>query len=293
MKLAAACYPIDWIWGYLGLVEKYDVWVADAARAGAQLLVFPEYGAMELAGLAGEAVARDLARSIQAVSQLLPEYWEMCAVLARRHGVHILAGSGPWRDGARLVNRAMFFGPEGGRQPHDKQMPTARERAPMGLVPGAPLTLMETALGRIGVLICNDAEDPALARALVEAGAQVLLIPSQTEAGAGYNRVRLAAMARAVESQCVTLQAVTQGDAGWTPVVGENCGAAGIYAPPGAGFAATGVIACGEMNRPGWTFGTVDLGAIRRARADRNPRSFAEWTESSTSVQCVQTIVLA
>ena len=52
-KLAAAQYPIDWLEGWQAYVAKLTRWVEEAAREGAQLLVFPEYGAMELASLGG------------------------------------------------------------------------------------------------------------------------------------------------------------------------------------------------------------------------------------------------
>ncbi len=292
MKIATACYPIDWMGGYFSFVEKYDAWVGEAAREGAELLVFPEYGAMELACFAGRPAAADLATSMEAVCEMLPDYWDMCEKLARRHGVHILAGSGPRREAGVWVNRAMFLTPEGGRQPHDKQIATPWERDLMDLKPGAPLTLMETALGRVGVLICYDAEFPLLARALVEAGAEVLLVPSQTEAAAGYNRVRIGAMARALEGQCVTVQAVTQGQGGWNPVVEENAGAAGIYGPPDRGFPATGVIAQGAENRPGWTFGTVDLTRLHHAREAGDVRTRTHWRESPTRAATVLTVAL-
>jgi predicted amidohydrolase len=150
---------------------------------------------------------------------------------------------------------------------------------------------METALGRIGVLICYDAEFPLLARALVEAGAEILLIPSQTEAADGHSRVWIAAMARALEGQCVTVQAVTQG-AALNPVVDTNAGAAGIYAPPDRGFPATGVIARGEMNRPGWTYASVDLNALRWLRAEGNVRTVTDWAETTPGAGQVQTVTL-
>ncbi len=293
MKLAAACYPIDWIWGYLGLVEKYDAWVSEAVAEGADLLVFPEYGAMELAALAGEATAGNLTRSMRAVSDLLPDYWQMCAELARRHDVHILTGSGPCRAGGAWVNRAMFVTPSGGRQRNDKQMLTPWERDTMGLTPGDRLFLMDTALGRIGVLIGCDAAVPMFAGPLVEAGADILLIPTQTAAWEAYDRIRSAAMARALDGRCVTVLAVTHGRAGWNPVLAENAGAAGVYAPPEDGLPAAAVTTEEDTNQPGWTFGTVDLEAIRRRRSDGAAPSGADDAVGVPEASEVQTITLA
>lgn len=290
MKIASACYPIDWMEGMGCYADKLAGWVAEAAGQGADLLVFPEYAAMELAALEGRAVAGDLHASMRAVAARMPEVWDLHARLAGEHGVHILAGSGPVYEGETPVNRAMFFTPDGRRQPHDKQIMTRWERDLMGVAPGRPLTVMETALGRIGVLICYDAEFPLLARALVEAGAEIILVPSQTEAEEGFNRVRIGAMARALEGQCITVQSPTQGAAPWSPVLDENRGAAGIYGPPDKGFPATGVIAQGAMDAPGWTFAEVDLGAVRAARADGNVLLTRHWAEQPDRVHLVQTV---
>lgn len=296
MKIAAACYPIERIEGYFGLVEKYRAWVGEAAGAGAELVVFPEYGAAELAGIAGldaAAAGDDPEPSMVAISARLPAYWTMCAELARRYRVYLLSGSGPFRTDRAWVNRAVFFGPDGGRVICDKQIMTPWERDPLGLSPGEPLRVIETPLGRIGVLICYDAEFPLLARALVEAGAELILVPSWTEAEDGYNRVRIGAMARALEGQCVTVQAPTQGAAPWSWFADENAGAAGIFGPPDTGFPPTGVIAEGEMNRPGWVMAEVDLAALDRVRGAGNVLTRAHWGESPARAGQVQTVALA
>lgn len=292
MKLAAACYPIDWMESFDCYANKLASWVGEAAGQGADLLVFPEYGAMELAAFAGREAAGDVAGSMRAVSDALPRAWDLHAELAARHGVHILAASGPFFAGDHAVNRAMFFTPDGKRQPHDKQIMTRWERDPMDVRPGDPLVVMETALGRIGVLICYDAEFPLLGRALVEAGAEIILVPSATEALEGFSRVRVGAMARALEGQCVVAHAPTQGAAPWNPVVDENTGAAGIYGPPDRGFPPTGILAEGAMNAPGWTIAEVDLARVSVARADGNVLTMAHWPEQEPRVKTVQTVGL-
>jgi predicted amidohydrolase len=85
------------------------------------------------------------------------------------------------------VNRASFFGPEGPLGVQDKQVMTRFEREQWDVVPGGPLKVFDTRLGRIGVLICYDAEFPLLGRALMEAGVEILLVPSCTEALSGYS----------------------------------------------------------------------------------------------------------
>lgn len=271
MKAAVACYPVGRPRSWAAWEDKVAGWVAGAE---ADLLVFPEYGAMELAALAG---AEGLGAELRAVSEALPRAWDHLAALAARHRAHILAPSGPVWTTRGPVNRAMFLTPGGKRQAHDKRIPTPWERAPMGIVPGGDPVLMRTDLGLIGVQICYDCEFPLATRALAEAGMEVLCVPSQTEALAGYSRVRIGAMARALEAQCFVLHAPTQGRAEGSQVVDENAGAAGVYAPPDAGFPESGVLAQGAMDTPGWTRAELDTGALARLRAGGAVAGLADW----------------
>ncbi|WP_172292099.1 carbon-nitrogen hydrolase family protein [Pseudoruegeria sp. HB172150] len=277
MKIATAAYPADWFGEWADYEKKLTAWVTEAVGAGADLLVFPEYGAMELVSLAGEGVGMDLEASARAVSDLIPQADELHARLAAEHGVHILAGSGPVMTGERPVNRARFFGPEGMLGYQDKQIMTRYEREIWDVRPGDPLTLFDTPLGRIGILICYDSEFPLLGRALVDAGAEILLVPSQTERLSGYSRVRIGAMARALENQCVAVHSPTVGAVEWCEVLDTSTGAAAVYGPPDLGFPDTGVIAQGDLNVPGWVYADVDISAVARVRAEGRVFNHADW----------------
>ena len=251
--------------------------MAEAAGGGAQLLVFPEYGAMEYAGASGDAVAGDLAASLAAVSDALAQMDAAHADLARRHKVHILAASGPSaRPGGRYVNAARLFTPAGRMGVQEKLIMTPFERN-WGISPGETLRVFETALGRIGIAICYDSEFPLLVRAQAEAGAQIILVPSCTEFRSGYARVRTAAMARALENTCATVLSPTVGDAPWSPAVDRNAGAAGVYVPADHGFSETGVLAEGTLNAPQWVYADVDLARLQRVKQTGEMRNSTDW----------------
>ncbi|MDW4499132.1 carbon-nitrogen hydrolase family protein [Sulfitobacter sp. D35] len=279
MKIAAAAYPLDFLETWEQYAEKLTSWVAEAAQEGAELLVFPEYGAMELATLAGADVARDLEASLHAVSDRLDAADDLHARLAREHGVHILAASGPAATETRPVNRARFFAPSGQSGVQDKQIMTMFERDDWKVIGGGPLRVFDTALGRIGVLICYDCEYPLLARALKDC--DIILVPSCTEALAGYWRVRIGAMARALEAQCVTVMSSTVGEARWSEAVDVTVGAGGIFGPPDTGFPSDGVLAVGPIGKPGWTYAEVDLDAVAAVRKSGVVRNRAHWDEQS------------
>jgi predicted amidohydrolase len=282
MKVAAAAYPMDFLDSWQAYEEKLTRWVKEAADAGADLLVFPEYGAMELATLAGRDVALDLEASLRAVSDRVPEADALHAQLAQAFGVHILAASAPVFDpdlGDRPVNRARFFAPNGDMGHQDKQIMTRFEREEWGVVAGGPLQMFDTGLGRIGILICYDSEFPLLGRAMAEA--DLILVPSCTEALTGYSRVRIGSMARALENQCVTIMSSTVGACDWSEAVDMNTGMGGVFGPPDTGFPATGVIAEGALNQPGWTYAEVDLDRIAHVRADGVVLNRRHWTDQT------------
>jgi predicted amidohydrolase len=277
LRIAAAQYPPEALPSLGAYRDKLARWVAEAAGNGAQLLVFPEYGAMEYAAAAGAAVAGDLAASLTAVSDALSEMDAAHADLARRHGVHILAASGPSARGpGRYVNAARLFAPSGKRGLQEKLIMTPFERD-WGISGGAGLKVFETALGRIAVAICYDSEFPLLVRAQAEAGAQIVLIPSCTELVSGYHRVRTAALARALEGTCVTVLSPTVGDAPWSPAIDHNTGAAGVFAPADRSLSDTGILAEGHLNRGQWVYAEADLTRLADVKAAGEMRNVGDW----------------
>lgn len=281
MKVAAAAYPLDWLDDFAAFEAKLTGWVATAE--GADLLVFPEYGSMELASLGGRETAGDLEGSLREVARHAEAVADLHSRLAAAHGCHILAASSPVFDGERPVNRAVLYGPDGRIGHQDKQMMTRFERETWHVVRGQGLQVLDTALGRIGVLICYDSEFPMLGRALAEAEVQILLVPSCTDTVAGFNRVRIGAMARALECQCVVVHAPTVGACDWSPAVDENRGRAAIYAPPDGFWPETGIIAEGPMDQPGWVMAEIDLALVAQSRRDGVVLPFAHWPESVPS----------
>ena len=277
--IAAAQYPIEALADWAAYEAKLARWVADAAAGGAALAVFPEYGAMELASLNPPTMG-DLAGSMAFVASLMPRADALHADLAAQHGLHILAASAPTRRAnGSFVNRARLFTPGGKVGVQDKLVMTRFEREQWKVSAGGPLRLFETSLGRIGITICYDAEFPLLARALAEAGMELLLVPSCTDALHGYWRVRIGAQARALEGQCYTVQAPTVGSAPWSPAVDENRGAAAIYGPPDGAFPADGVVAIGTMDAVGWVFGEVDVSRVAALRANGGVLNTQHWAE--------------
>lgn len=281
---AAAQYPVDRVAGFDAYAAKIERWVADAAAGGAKLAVFPEYGGMELTAL-DPASVEDLHGSIAALGAWVDRVDTLHADLAARHDMHICAASLPVRgaDG-RFRNHARLFAPGGRSGTQQKIVMTRFEREEWDIAGGGPLRVFDTALGRIGIAICYDVEFPLLVRALVEAGATLILAPSATDTMYGYHRVCVGARARALENQCYVVQAPVVGDAEWTPSLGTSHGAAGIYGPPDLGFPEDGVVAQGVVDAPGWVFGEIDPARVERVRCEGAVFNHAHWGEQGARI---------
>ena len=280
MKIATASYPLDHLTSWAQYEDKLLRWIDEAASHGAELLVFPEYGAMELSTLAGLDVAADLEKSLHAVSERLEEADALHAHFAERFGVHILAASAPsfhyaQAERGRAVNRARLFAPSGKVGVQDKQIMTRFEAEVWDVVPGNGLQLFHTALGKIGILICYDSEFPLLGHALRDA--EILLVPSVTEALTGFSRVQIGARARAVENQCIAVMSSVVGRADWSEAVDVSVGAGGVFGPPDRGFPDTGILAQGRLNEPGWIYADVDLATVADVRADGGVLNRRDW----------------
>lgn len=285
VRIATAQYPIDQPESLEAWQDKIARWVDEGAATGAELLVFPEYAAMEQAAMFGPKIAADLAASLEAVADAALTRVAFHADLAREHDVHILVGSGPMRapdgrphgrQGGRIFNAAHLVTPEGLIGVQEKIIMTPFERD-WGVSAGGPVRVFETRLGRVGVAICYDSEFPLIVRAMAEAKAEILLVPSCTERMSGYHRVRTGAAARALENGIVAVTSPTVGDALWSPAVDRNVGAACILVPPEQGVSDTGVLEEGVLNAPGWITATVDLAALRRLRSSGEMRNFGDW----------------
>lgn len=268
LRVAAAAYPVSFLTSWDEYAAKLSRWVGDAAAQGAELLVFPEYAPLELVSLLPAELHHDIIGMRPALQALLPDFLALHERLAREHGLTIVAGSVPQAQGAGYVNRAHVFGPQGPLGHQDKLLMTRFEAEEWHIDPGAGVKVFEANGVKFGIAICYDSEFPHLAQAQAERGAELLVVPSFTSSRAGFTRVRVGSMARALENQCYALHAPLLADAPWSYAIEDAVGEAGLYAPADLGLPEDGVVARGDWNAPGWLVHSLDLDLTRRVRED-------------------------
>jgi predicted amidohydrolase len=183
--------------------------VRRARDVGAELIMTPETVAMiEPKREPKFAKAEDEARPLAIAA---------FEALARETGAWLLAGSLAVKcdDDAegRLANRSYLFDPSGGIVArYDKihmfdvklaQGETYRESSQFR--PGDRAVLAETPWGPLGMTVCYDMRFPALYRALAQAGARLLSVPSCFTVPTGRAHWHTLLRARAIETGCFVL----------------------------------------------------------------------------------------
>ena len=286
LRLALWQYPVERLDGVDAFARKLDLAVSVATRAGAEMVALPEYACMELG--AADTRLPDAAAELASVTARADAILDAMREVARRRAVWLLGGSLPVRNGTNAIhNRAPLIAPDGRIAFQDKHVMTRFEAEEWRVQPGAPPSVFQTPWGKIGIAICYDVEFPSLVRAQVEAGAWLILVPTCTDTLHGFNRVRLAARARAVENQCFVAITPTVGQAPWSAALDGNRGYAAVFAPVDRGFPEDGVIARGALDEVQWVFADLAperLAAVRSDGAVRNHRDWPALVPTSATV---------
>jgi nitrilase len=166
-------------------LDKLAALTAEAARQGAQLVVFPEAfvsvypsstWAKALAGWADPNAKAAFARISRSAVAIPGPAADRLGAIAQEHGVWLVTGvneTDPAHNGT-VFNTLLYHAPDGSLAlKHRKLVPTNHERLVWGQGDGTGLRAIETPLGRIGGLICWENYMPLARFALYESGVEI------------------------------------------------------------------------------------------------------------------------
>ncbi|MGZ8227192.1 MAG: carbon-nitrogen hydrolase family protein [Methylococcaceae bacterium] len=278
VKIATAQYDVSFLESWQDYRCKVERWVSEAATEQARILLFPEYFSMELASLFEQEIYSSLSKQLASMQSLREDFIDLFQGLAIQHQCIIQAGTFPVLiDTGAYRNRAYLFMPDGRFDYQDKIMMTRFENEQWLIQAGDELKYFDTDYGRIAINICYDSEFPLLARRQVEAGANLILVPSCTDTVAGYHRVKIGCQARALENQCYVVQSPLVGLAPWSEAVDVNVGAAAVYTPVDRGFPDDGILAIGKFNKVQWIFAEISLTDCAMIREQGQVFNYRDW----------------
>lgn len=187
--------------------------VAEAAAAGARLIVLPEY--FPLIGATDEA--RQAAREAPGTGPIQ----DFLAETAREHGIWLVGGSIPLmpataRDSGKLLNACLVFDDRGRQVARYDKIHLFNFRKgdehydeAATIEAGDRVVAFDTPFGRIGLAICYDLRFPELFRVL--GTVDLLVIPAAFTDTTGKAHWEILLRARAVENQCYVLASAQGG----------------------------------------------------------------------------------
>ena len=190
-------------------LEKVARLAADAAVRGAQLVVFPEaflsgypkgitFGTVigDRTGEGREHFRRYFELSVDVPGPAV----DRLVGIAAEHSIHMVVPVVE-RDGGTLYCTALFFAPSGYLGKHRKLMPTAAERLVWGFGDGSTMPVFDTAVGKIGAVICWENYMPLLRMSMYAKGIQIWCAPTADGRETWLSTMRHVAM----EGRCFVL----------------------------------------------------------------------------------------
>ncbi|MCE6993027.1 carbon-nitrogen hydrolase family protein [Dyadobacter sp. CY323] len=277
VTVATAQYPITEHADFSAWKSHTELWVSDAVKNGAQLLLFPEYGSMELVSIFSQEIRSNIRQQILSLDAVKSEFCAVFEMLAKEYKCIIVAPTIPIVENGQNLNRAYVFSENGLVGYQDKFFMTRFENEEWG-IQSAPkvLTVFEASWGKFGIQICYDVEFALGSQILCNAGASLVLAPSCTETIRGATRVHIGTRARALENQAYTVVSQTVGNAEWSPAVDINYGYAAFYSTPDKDMPDDGIISTMQPQNEGWLIQELDFSKIETVRHDGQVFNFRD-----------------
>jgi predicted amidohydrolase len=255
--LRVACLQLNSGSDLTANVANVRAMARQAAAGGAKFVLTPEYALM----LDGRGrVMREGALPADG-GAALGEMRE----LARDLGVWLLLGSLTVRtEEERIANRSVLVAADGAIVASYDKIHMFDVTLPDGKViressayrPGDRAVVADTPWGRLGLTVCYDLRFPGLYRALAQAGAQFISVPSSFQRQTGKAHWHALLRARAIENECYVIAPAMCGD---HPGDRQTYGHSLIVDPWGE------IIADGG-DAPGIVHGEIDLTRVAKVR---------------------------
>lgn len=168
-------------------LEKVRALTDQAARMGAQLVLFPEafvsayprgldFGAV-VGGRSDEG-REDFRRYWESSVDVPGPAVDELARAARCNNIYLVVGVVE-RDRGTLYCSVLFFAPDGtALGKHRKVMPTGSERLVWGFGDGSTMPVFDTPLGRLGAVICWENYLPLMRAAMYAKGIEIYCAPT-------------------------------------------------------------------------------------------------------------------
>ncbi|MBZ0207163.1 MAG: bifunctional GNAT family N-acetyltransferase/carbon-nitrogen hydrolase family protein [Flavobacteriales bacterium] len=224
--------------GIDGLFEHLDFFLQVVSGYGSDFAVFPELFNAPLMAMYDDQNEAEAIRSLAEHTIPIRDYMVKAAM---KYNVNIVTGSMPMVEGGILYNMGFLCRRDGSWERYEKVHVTPNEKSAWGIHGGRQVRVFDTDCGKVGVVICYDCEFPELVRLLALQGMQLLFIPFLTDTQNAFSRVRLCAMARAIENECFVAIAGSVGNLPKVKNMDIQYAQSAVFTPCDFAFPASGI----------------------------------------------------
>ncbi len=178
-------------------INKVESMISEAAGKGAQLIILPEifYNPYEL-------------KEIPKLEEKNGETINKLREVSKQNKVYLCTGSTVEKDAGKRLNKSFLINPQGDvileyskMHMFDVDFKGLRSRESLVFNSGESINVVDTELGKIGIIICYDIRFPEMARSLALQGAEIILVPAAFNTISGVAHWDIFSRCRAVENQ--------------------------------------------------------------------------------------------
>ena len=140
VRVACIQYQLSEISGFDEFASKVTTQVTTAASQKADFVIFPEFFSIQLLSSLGNIP--DTEGILRIAREFTTPFIALFSSLARKHGLHIIAGSHPVEEGGKVFNKSFVFDTEGNHLAQPKLHITPFERNDWEIVGGKELVVV-------------------------------------------------------------------------------------------------------------------------------------------------------
>lgn len=255
------------------VIQQAEFFIDAVSGYRSDFALFPEYF---LAPLMAENNHLSEPEAIRKLAEYTDEVRNRFSEFSISYNINIISGSMPEVIDGNLYNVGFLCRRDGSVERYEKLHVTPDEAKIWGLQGGNQIKTFDTDCGKIGVLICYDAEFPEVCRIMADQGMDILFIPFLTDTQNGFSRVRYCAQSRAIENECYVAIAGCVGNLPKVENMDIQYAQSMVFTPCDFAFPTNGIKAESTPNTEMILIADVDLDLLRELHQFGNVRNLLD-----------------
>ncbi len=263
------------------MLDQIRYFVDTVSDYQSDFILFPEFFNAPLMGLKPYTNQMD---GIRFLASFTEKFRDAMSQMAIEHNTNIVAGSMPLLEDNHVYNASYLCHRDGKIDMQRKIHITPHEKNDWVMKGGSEIEAFQTDAGRVGILICYDAEFPELSRILAEQEIDILFVPFWTDTKNSYLRVRHCCHARAIENECYVVLAGSVGNLPKVESLDVQYSQAAVLTPSDISFPHDSILSEATPNTEMLLFSDLDLEKLMVLHSEGTVRNLLDRRQDVFSV---------